>query len=206
MLTPVAATLPESTLSPSQILQKFSSQSLAGLGRGPFPFGFAGLGDCGTCDDFDDDGNCLEYDTSGCTSTGGTITPPPTTVVSSGATSTPTTTISNGSTSSSLCDPSSSSYNPTLCSQLQGPAASSSSSGVSSSALTSAQIAQLAALGITNAAKVATISQLPAGYSIGANGAIIAPQTSLLSGSSGMLLLLLAAGALVLVMAEGGKK
>lgn len=44
---------------------------LAGLLRG--------LGDCSVCTDTADDGSCLEYDTSGCTSTGGTTTPATTT-------------------------------------------------------------------------------------------------------------------------------
>ena len=64
MLTPVPATLPNSTLAPSDVLAKFSSQSLAGLGGG-----FSGFGcDCST---FDDSGNCLDpapCDTSSTTS------------------------------------------------------------------------------------------------------------------------------------------
>jgi hypothetical protein len=43
MLTPVPATLPDSNLSPSDIMAKFSPQSLAGLGCGPY--GMGGLGD-----------------------------------------------------------------------------------------------------------------------------------------------------------------
>lgn len=52
MVIPVTGTIPDSTLSPFQVRQKFSSQSMAGLGD--------------TCMEYDfDTGDCVSWDTSG---------------------------------------------------------------------------------------------------------------------------------------------
>jgi hypothetical protein len=69
MFTPVPATLPDSTLAPAAILAKFSSQSLAGLGRGP------SLGACNDCISYDENMDCTAYDTADCGTTSATLTP-----------------------------------------------------------------------------------------------------------------------------------
>jgi hypothetical protein len=188
MLTPVPSTLPDSTLSPSDIMAKFSPQSLAGLGHGPF--GFAGLG-CG-CSESDENGDCLDPDpcvpdTSDLPINSPTLPLYP--VVAPGTT--PVTTVSGGTSTSSLCS-SSNSSDQALCNLLQTGTGSTSTSS-SSGGLTNTQLASLASQLAAGASQAAILSQLPAGYSI-KNGSIVAPSTSLLSGSSGTILLFLAIG------------
>ena len=76
-----------------------------------------------------------------------------------------------------------------------------------STGLTNAQIASVVSQLASGATQAAVLSQLPAGYSIGANGAIIPPSTSLIAGVSNTVLIggVLAVGLLVIVMSKGKK-
>ena len=57
MMMPSYTTLPESMLSPSQITDKFNVPTMGGL---------RGLGACGDCLEYDDSGNCVSIDSTGC--------------------------------------------------------------------------------------------------------------------------------------------
>jgi hypothetical protein len=213
MLTPVPSTLPDSTLQPSGVLQKFNVQMLSGLGRGPFPFGFAGLGQCGGCAEYDDSGNCITLEPD-CPNPPVTSTLPlPTTAYSDAAAAAMPPNIDCAAgyylAVSGSCLP-----NPVTVAPGVSTSPSTTVSSLlpvaSSSALTSAQIAGLLSQGIAGATQAAALAQLPAGYSIGPQGQIIAPgsvaaSTSLLSGSSGTILLMLALGVGVFIMMEGKK-
>ena len=220
----VPSILPDSRLNPRQVLQKFSPQSLAGLGRGPFP-GFSGLGQCGGCAEYDDDGNCITLEPDcGTTDTGTTTLPLPiacanglvlnpdgsgtciapttTTTVAPGVT--PGTTTVSGSTTSSLCG-SSNPSDQALCSLLNTGTGSAVNTPASTG-LTNAQIASIASQLASGASQAAILSQLPAGYSI-KNGAIIPPSTSLIAGVSNTTLLMGAGIAVfALILISSGKR
>ncbi len=94
MVVPVTGTIPDSTLSPFQVRQKFQSHSLSGLGDAACGDGFncISIGDAGTCDACEPDpnylpppinfgsdptykqpdGTCWPFDPS-CPSTGGSV-------------------------------------------------------------------------------------------------------------------------------------